>query len=111
MEKIIIFEKNKYESKDIVLLLYTIKLMMIELKKKIFLTNLYTNNIFLEEGYFIRASEDWWNCIMKMYYSLLLEFEFTLDEDRDGDRIGEQRDNPRFIFNCEALKQMNKRLF
>lgn len=48
---------------------------------------------------------------MKMYYSLLLEFEFTLDEDRDGDRIGEQRDNPRFIFNCEALKQMNKRLF
>lgn len=59
MEKIIIFEKNKYESKDVVLLLYTIKLMMIELKKKIFLTNLYTNNIFLEEGYFIRASEDW----------------------------------------------------
>lgn len=35
MEKIIIFKKNKYESKDVVLLLYTIKLMMIELKKNI----------------------------------------------------------------------------
>lgn len=42
---------------------------------------------------------------MRMYYSLLLEFEFTLDEDRDGDRIGEQRDNPRFIFNSKRLNK------